>query len=100
MSVSGPLVFPPPFLFLRRRQVDAVTFEAVLGDLQPDLAAHLRELGIHPLMYVTPWFLCCFTSLPAWDSVLAIWDTFILAGESEWRAQQPVVAETTGWRRG
>ena len=38
------------------------------------------ELGVHPLVYVTPWFMCLFTSLPCWDTVLAIADLFFLEG--------------------
>ena len=40
-----------------------------------------EELGIHPLLYMTQWFLCLFTTLPCWDSVLAICDILFLEGE-------------------
>ena len=35
-----------------------------------------------PLMYLTPWFMALFTSLPCWDAVLAIWDMILLEGIS------------------
>ena len=34
-----------------------------------------------PLMYLTPWFMALFTSLPCWDAVLTIWDLLLLDGK-------------------
>lgn len=48
--------------------------------LIPDIAFRFHEIGIIPLMFATPWFMCLFTSLPCWDTVLAIWDGFFLLG--------------------
>lgn len=39
-----------------------------------------HSYNLDPLMYVTPWFMCLFTSLPCWDCVLAIWDLMFLEG--------------------
>ena len=42
-----------------------------------------ENLGAQPLLYMTPWFLCLFTSLPCWDTVLATWDLLLLDGMAE-----------------
>eukprot|EP00039_Didymoeca_costata_P005364 m.80934 g.80934 ORF g.80934 m.80934 type:complete len:573 (-) comp12785_c0_seq7:462-2180(-) len=65
---------------LARVQEDADVFSSLVCERYPALGKHLSELGIHPLMYVTPWFMCGFTSLPCWDSVLDIWDLIIFKG--------------------
>ena len=31
-------------------------------------------------MYLTPWFMALYTSLPCWDAVLVIWDLLLLEG--------------------
>ncbi|PFX13479.1 TBC1 domain family member 10A [Stylophora pistillata] len=38
--------------------------------------------GVSPLMYLTPWFMALFTSLPCWDAVLTIWDLLLSEGLS------------------
>ena len=38
-------------------------------------------LGLHPLMYTVQWFLCLFTFLPCWDTVLLICDLLLLEGQ-------------------
>ena len=50
--------------------------------MTPSLTLHFESLNIHPLMYATPWFMCLFSSLPCWDTVLCIWDAFIFGGIS------------------
>lgn len=47
----------------------------------PQIAVKLRAINIHPLMYATPWFMCLFSALPCWDTVLSICDGFMLLGE-------------------
>ena len=49
----------------------------------PDLALRFNALHVHPLMYATPWFMCVFSALPCWDTVLAIWDGFVYMGEGD-----------------
>ena len=38
--------------------------------------------GVRTLMYVTPWFLCIFTNVCCWDTVLAIWHQLMLFGNT------------------
>lgn len=65
---------------LARVQHEAAIFEEVIGIALPDLSEHVKNMGIHPLMYVTPWFMCAFTALPLWDTVMCIWDMMMLQG--------------------
>lgn len=65
---------------LDRVQHDAKVFAGLVVARHPELGQHLEDLGVHPLMYVTPWFMCAFTSLPCWDTVLSIWDLLLLKG--------------------
>ncbi|XP_062518798.1 carabin-like isoform X2 [Corticium candelabrum] len=58
----------------------AEVFQQLLNDRSGTLAKHLTSLGVYPLMYVTQWFLSLFTSLPCWDTVLMIWDYFMVEG--------------------
>ena len=41
------------------------------------------ECDVESLMYLTPWFMSVYTSLPCWDTVLAIWDLLLLHGKLE-----------------
>uniref|UniRef100_A0A8C5EQB0 USP6 N-terminal-like protein n=1 Tax=Gouania willdenowi TaxID=441366 RepID=A0A8C5EQB0_GOUWI len=55
-------------------------FDQLLKHRKPQLSTHLESMGVLSVHYVTPWFLTLFTSLPCWDSVLAVWDLIILHG--------------------
>ncbi|XP_032804692.2 uncharacterized protein LOC116939867 [Petromyzon marinus] len=65
---------------LDRIQRHAKVFQRLLQHRIPKLCQHLEELGVEPLMFITPWFLTLFTSLPCWDTVLAVWDLIMLDG--------------------
>ncbi|XP_030845063.1 USP6 N-terminal-like protein isoform X2 [Strongylocentrotus purpuratus] len=65
---------------LKRIQSHASLFQKLLGQRFPKVAKHFDSLGVQPLMYVTPWFMCLYTSLPCWDTILAIWDLILLDG--------------------
>lgn len=65
---------------LKRIQSHASLFHRLLAQRFPKVAKHFVSLGVQPLMYVTPWFMCLYTSLPCWDTVLAIWDLILLDG--------------------
>eukprot|EP00049_Salpingoeca_infusionum_P007035 m.114682 g.114682 ORF g.114682 m.114682 type:complete len:836 (-) comp13548_c1_seq4:92-2599(-) len=67
---------------LEKVQEEASVFSGILAMRIPSLALHLSTEFVHPLMYVTQWFMCAFTSLPLWDTVLSIWDAFILRGST------------------
>eukprot|EP01133_Synstelium_polycarpum_P003429 gene3429-3894_t len=41
---------------------------------------HKRCNGIDPLLYVTPWWMCIFTTLVDWGMVLRIWDLVMSEG--------------------
>jgi hypothetical protein len=59
---------------------EANVFAGLVARRLPAVAMHMAEMSIHPLMYVTQWFMTGFTSLPLWDTVLCIWDAFMLKG--------------------
>lgn len=63
-------------------QHEAQLFNALLALELPAVGTRLEALGVHPLMFVTPWFMCAMTSLPRWDTVLAVWDQIVLNGAS------------------
>jgi hypothetical protein len=65
---------------LSRMQTCGEIFSLLLKDRQTKLAQHLDSLSIHPLMYITSWFMCLFTTLPCWDTVLTICDLIFLEG--------------------
>lgn len=51
------------------------------NDSSSDIIPHISEsVGVLSVHFVMPWFLTLFTSLPCWDTVLAVWDLFILHG--------------------
>ncbi|GAM20985.1 hypothetical protein SAMD00019534_041600 [Acytostelium subglobosum LB1] len=59
---------------------DAKLFLHVLEIENNELAQHLKKNGIDPLLYVTPWWMCFFTTLAKWDVILRIWDLVLLDG--------------------
>ncbi|XP_033117446.1 rab GTPase-activating protein 1-like [Anneissia japonica] len=63
-----------------RIQRHAEVFKCLLKQRKPSLYRHLEHVGVHPLMFITPWFMCLYTSLPCWDTVLSIWDHLIMEG--------------------
>ncbi|XP_071954675.1 uncharacterized protein [Antedon mediterranea] len=63
-----------------RIQRHAEVFKCLLKQRKPLLYRHLEKVGVHPLMFITPWFMCLYTSLPCWDTVLSIWDHLIMQG--------------------
>ncbi|KAJ8024158.1 TBC1 domain family member 10A [Holothuria leucospilota] len=67
---------------LQRIQSHAAIFDKLLQQRYPRLAKHFISLDVDPLMFVTPWFMCLFTSMPCWETVLAIWDLLLLDGIS------------------
>lgn len=50
--------------------------------LSPSLILIQEKLGVSSVHFIMQWFLTLFTSLPCWDSVLAIWDLFLLHGNN------------------
>ncbi|XP_015193685.1 TBC1 domain family member 10A isoform X2 [Lepisosteus oculatus] len=65
---------------LHKIQHNAKVFQQLLKHRMPQLSQHIEGLGVSSLHYVMPWFLTLFTSLPCWDSVLAVWDLLMLHG--------------------
>ncbi|XP_042197223.1 ecotropic viral integration site 5 protein homolog isoform X3 [Callorhinchus milii] len=61
-------------------QRHAKIFQQLLKHRMPKLWQHMEHLEVAPLLFITTWFLTLFTSLPCWDSVLAVWDFIILDG--------------------
>ncbi|XP_064169603.1 TBC1 domain family member 10A [Anguilla rostrata] len=65
---------------LDKIQHQARVFHQLLKHRKPQLSQHIEDLGVSSLHFVMPWFLTLFTSLPCWDSVLAVWDLIMLQG--------------------
>ncbi|XP_059402499.1 TBC1 domain family member 8-like [Carassius carassius] len=65
---------------LNKIQHQALIFHQLLKHRKPLLFQHLETLGVSSLHFIMQWFLTLFTSLPCWDSVLAIWDLIMLHG--------------------
>ena len=65
---------------LKHVQRDSILFYGALAMRHPELFVHLQSMDVHPLMFVTPWFMCAFTALPLWDTTLAIWDMLFWTG--------------------
>ncbi|XP_017328904.1 TBC1 domain family member 12 [Ictalurus punctatus] len=65
---------------LKKIQHQALVFQQLLKHKKPQVFQHLEKLGVSSVHFIMQWFLTLFTSLPCWDSVLAIWDLFLLHG--------------------
>ncbi|KAK7892052.1 hypothetical protein WMY93_024015 [Mugilogobius chulae] len=74
-TVKGSELFD---LNLSKVQHQVKVFEQLLKHRKPTLSQHLESVGLLSVHFVMPWFLTLFTSLPCWDSVLAVWDFIIL----------------------
>ncbi|XP_026221297.1 TBC1 domain family member 12 isoform X2 [Anabas testudineus] len=69
-------------LSLNKVQHQVKVFDQFLKHRKPQLYQHMESVGVLSVHFVMPWFLTLFTSLPCWDSVLAVWDLIILHGLS------------------
>ncbi|XP_029909841.1 rab GTPase-activating protein 1 [Myripristis murdjan] len=67
-------------LNLTKVQHQVTVFDQFLKHRKPHLFQHIESVGVSSVHFVMPWFLTLFTSLPCWDSVLAVWDLIILHG--------------------
>ncbi|XP_024120011.1 TBC1 domain family member 10A isoform X2 [Oryzias melastigma] len=67
-------------LTLTKVQHQVKVFEQFFKHRKPQLSQHLESVGILSVHFVMPWFLTLFTSLPCWDTVLAVWDLIFLFG--------------------
>ncbi|XP_051976117.1 TBC1 domain family member 10B [Xyrauchen texanus] len=65
---------------MKKIQHQALVFHQLLKHKKPLLFQHLDNLGVSSLHFIMQWFLTLFTSLPCWDSVLAVWDLIMLHG--------------------
>ncbi|KAA0724485.1 Carabin TBC1 domain family member 10C [Triplophysa tibetana] len=65
---------------VKKIQHQALVFHELLKHRTPLLFQHLESLGVSCVHFIMQWFLTLFTSLPCWDSVLAIWDLIMLHG--------------------
>ncbi|XP_031657829.1 uncharacterized protein si:ch211-266k8.4 isoform X3 [Oncorhynchus kisutch] len=64
-------------------QHQAMVFHQFFKHRKPQLFKHIEDVRVSSIHFVMPWFLTLFTSLPCWDSVLAIWDLIMLHGKIE-----------------
>ncbi|XP_070828986.1 TBC1 domain family member 10B [Chaetodon trifascialis] len=69
-------------LSLTKVQHQVKVFDQFLKHRKPKLSQHMESVGVLSVHFVMPWFLTLFSSLPCWDSVLAVWDLIILHGLS------------------
>uniref|UniRef100_A0A665TML8 Si:ch211-266k8.4 n=1 Tax=Echeneis naucrates TaxID=173247 RepID=A0A665TML8_ECHNA len=67
-------------LSLTKVQHQVKVFDQFLKHRKPELSQHMESVGVLSVHFVMPWFLTLFTSLPCWDSVLAVWDLIFLHG--------------------
>ncbi|XP_008286719.1 USP6 N-terminal-like protein [Stegastes partitus] len=67
-------------LSLTKVQHQVKVFDQFLKHRKPRLTQHMESVGVLSVHFVMPWLLTLFTSLPCWDSVLAVWDLIILHG--------------------
>ncbi|XP_037834401.1 uncharacterized protein si:ch211-266k8.4 isoform X2 [Kryptolebias marmoratus] len=65
---------------LTRVQHQVKVFDHFLKHRKPQFSKHMDSAGLLSVHFVMPWFLTLFTSLPCWDSVLAVWDLVMLQG--------------------
>ncbi|XP_041651126.1 uncharacterized protein si:ch211-266k8.4 [Cheilinus undulatus] len=65
-----------------RVQHQVKMFDQFLKHRKPKFSQHMESVGVLSVHFLMPWFLTLFTSLPCWDSVLAVWDLIILDGLS------------------
>ncbi|KAK5928550.1 hypothetical protein CgunFtcFv8_013604 [Champsocephalus gunnari] len=81
--LEKPKYLPQLFdLSLTKVQHQVKVFDQFLKHRKPKLSQHMESVGVLSVHFVMPWFLTLFTSLPCWDSVLAVWDLIILHGLS------------------
>ncbi|XP_045544325.1 carabin isoform X3 [Salmo salar] len=59
-------------------QHQAMVFHQFFKHRKPQLSKHIEDVRVSSIHFVMPWFLTLFTSLPCWDSVLAVWDLIML----------------------
>ncbi|KAM3609155.1 uncharacterized protein V6R79_010289 [Siganus canaliculatus] len=69
-------------LNLSKVQHQVKVFDQILKHKKPKLCQHMESVGVLSVHFVMPWFLTLFSSLPCWDSVLAVWDLILLHGLS------------------
>ncbi|CAL8358470.1 unnamed protein product [Lota lota] len=67
-------------LNLTEVQHQVKVFHNFLKHRKPQLSQHLESMGVSSVHFIMPWLLTLFTSLPCWDSVLAVWDLIMLNG--------------------
>jgi len=61
-------------------QLDGQILFGLLKRVSPAGYRHLKKQKIEPVLYMTEWFLCCFTRSLPWSSVLRVWDMFLCEG--------------------
>lgn len=61
-------------------QRDGLMLQALLKKTCPPAYRHLKKVNAEPMFYCTEWFLCAFTRMLPWDSLLRIWDIFLCEG--------------------
>ncbi|KAF2072092.1 hypothetical protein CYY_006591 [Polysphondylium violaceum] len=59
---------------------DSILFQKILEIENQSLGIHLTKNGMDPLLYVTPWWMCFFTTLPEWGYVMRMWDVVLFEG--------------------
>ena len=62
---------------------DSTVFDELLHIHYPLVYSHFQNLGIHPLMFITTWFMTLFTSLNSWRTVLHFFDILFYYGPQE-----------------
>ncbi|KYQ90841.1 RabGAP/TBC domain-containing protein [Tieghemostelium lacteum] len=59
---------------------DSILFQKLLDIENQQLSNHLKSNGMDPLLYVTPWWMCFFTTFVDWGAIMRFWDLIIFEG--------------------
>ena len=63
-------------------QEHLAVFVQLVGFHDPELAAHLADMGFMPELFAIPWFLTLFAHVFPIASVCTLWDTLLLGPPS------------------
>jgi len=61
-------------------QLNLEIMHRILALKSPALHAMFEQSQMHPTLYATDWFMCCFVKTLPWQTVLRLWDMFFFEG--------------------
>eukprot|EP01134_Creolimax_fragrantissima_P003402 CFRG3402T1 len=63
-------------------QETLAVFSHLLSFHDPELAAHVHEIGFVPDLYAIPWFLTLYTHVCSFEKIYQIWDSLLVSSSS------------------